>query len=72
MKNKEAFCKFFFDPDLGQIVMMKKQIDGSAVTIKWAGGTAPTPTANKLDIFNFSLLRVGNAWQVLGSANVNF
>jgi hypothetical protein len=48
------------------------QIDGSAVTIKWAGGTAPTPTANKLDIFNFSLLRVGSAWQVLGSANVNF
>lgn len=50
------------------------QIGGSAVTIKWGGGTAPTATSSsgKIDIFNFTLLRVGNAWQVLGSANLNF
>jgi hypothetical protein len=48
------------------------QIGGSAVTIKWGGGTAPSPTANKLDIFNFTLLRLGSAWQVLGSANLNY
>jgi hypothetical protein len=50
------------------------QIDGSSQTIKWAGGTVPTPTSTsgKLDIFNFSILRVSNAWQVLGSANLNY
>lgn len=50
------------------------QIDGAGVTIKWAGGTVPTATSSsgKLDIFNFSLLRVNSAWQVLGSANLNY
>jgi len=50
------------------------QIDGSSQTIKWAGGTSPTPTSTsgKLDIFNFSILRVSGAWIVLGSANLNY
>ena len=50
------------------------QIDGASVTIKWAGGTTPTATSSsgKLDIFNFSLLRVNSAWTVLGSANLNY
>ena len=50
------------------------QIDGTSQTIKWAGGTAPTPTSTtgKLDIFNFSLLRTGGVWIVLGSSNLNY
>lgn len=50
------------------------QIDGSSQTIRWAGGTAPTATSTsgKLDIFNFSVLRVSGAWIVLGSANLNY
>jgi hypothetical protein len=50
------------------------QIDGASQTIKWAGGSAPSPTSTsgKLDIFNFSLLRTGSAWIVLGSANLNY
>ena len=51
------------------------QIDGSAQTIKWAGGTAPTPTssAGKIDIFSFSLLRnASSAWVVFGAANLNY
>lgn len=50
------------------------QIDGAAQTIKWAGGTAPTPTssAGKIDIFTFTLLRRGSAWSVFGTAITNF
>lgn len=51
------------------------QINGSAQTIRWAGGTAPTPTssAGKIDIFSFTLQRTsGGAWIVYGSSSLNF
>ena len=49
-------------------------VNGSSVTIKWPGGSAPTPTstAGKLDIFNFTLVRTGSSWIVLASSNLNF
>lgn len=50
------------------------QVAGSAQTIKWQGGSAPTPTSTsgKIDVFSFSLVRRGSAWEVLGSALVKF
>jgi hypothetical protein len=51
------------------------QIAGSSNTIRWAGGTTPTPTssAGKIDIFSFTLQRTsGGAWIVYGSASLNF
>lgn len=51
------------------------QIDGTNQSIKWAAGVAPvgTSSANKLDIFTFTLLRTsGGSWIVLGSYNLNF
>jgi hypothetical protein len=50
------------------------QVAGSAQTIKWLGGTNPTPTssAGKLDIFNFTLIRRATAWTVLGNSALNF
>lgn len=42
------------------------QIDSSAATINWANGVTPTGTANKQDVFGFSLIRSGSAWKVLG------
>lgn len=50
------------------------QIDGAAQTIKWASGTAPTPTngAGKIDIFTFTMIRRGSSWTVFGSAVINF
>jgi hypothetical protein len=43
------------------------QIDGSAQTIKWSGGAAPTGNASKTDVVTFSLIRTGAAWAaVLG------
>jgi hypothetical protein len=49
-------------------------VNGSAVTIKWLGGTAPTPTSTsgKIDIFNFSLIYRGSAFTALGNASLNF
>ena len=51
------------------------QIGGSAQTIRWAGGSAPTPTssAGKIDIFSFTMQRTsGGAWIVYGSSSLNF
>ena len=57
------------------------QVGGVAVTgglnsngIKWTGAALPTATssAGKLDIFSFTLIRRGSAWEVLGSAVLNF
>ena len=51
------------------------QIGGSAQTIRWAGGTAPTPTssAGKIDVFSFTMQRTtAGAWIVYGSSSLNF
>ena len=41
-------------------------IDGASQVINWVNGTTPTPTANKQDVYGFSLIRSGSAWKVLG------
>ena len=43
------------------------QVDGSGVTIKWPGAAAPTPVANRLEIQNILLVRVGSAWSAVSS-----
>lgn len=50
------------------------QVSGVAQTIKWPGGTAPTPTstAAKIDVFSFTLVRRSAAWTVLGTSLLNF
>jgi hypothetical protein len=51
------------------------QIGGASQTIRWAGGTAPTPTssAGKIDVFTFTMQRTsGAAWIVYGSSSLNF
>jgi hypothetical protein len=45
------------------------QIDGTASTIKWSGGTA-SGTANQVDIVGFTFIRSDSIWaQVLGQIN---
>jgi hypothetical protein len=45
------------------------QIDGTASTIKWSGGTA-SGTSNQVDIVGFTFIRSDNVWaQVLGQIN---
>jgi hypothetical protein len=49
------------------------QIAGTTETIKWSNGnTAPIPTANKIDLFTFTLLRRDSDWTTLGSYSLNF
>jgi hypothetical protein len=51
------------------------QIGGVGQTIKWVGGSAPTPTssAGKTDIFSFTMMRTsGGAWLVYGAVSLNF
>ena len=50
------------------------QIDGSAQTLRWLAGSAPTPTSSvgKIDVFNFTLIRRSSAWTILGNAALNF
>jgi hypothetical protein len=47
-------------------------LNGSSQTIRWVGGTAPTPTssAGKIDIFNFTLILAASN-VVIASANLN-
>jgi hypothetical protein len=47
-------------------------INGSAQTIRWVAGITPTPTANKIDIFSFTLIRQSSSWTVLAQASLNF
>lgn len=38
------------------------QIDGSSVTPKWQGGTAPTTgNANSVDVYSYAILKTGSA-----------
>jgi hypothetical protein len=41
------------------------QIGGVSTTIKWSGGSAPTATANRVEIQTFSLYYSGSAWTAL-------
>jgi hypothetical protein len=45
------------------------QIDGSAQTIRWAGGSAPTANANSTNAFTFTLIKTATTptYTVLGS-----
>jgi hypothetical protein len=51
------------------------RINGSSQTIRWGGGSNPTPTntSGKIDIFNFTMMRTsGGSWNVFASSSTNF
>jgi hypothetical protein len=38
------------------------QVDGSSVTPKWQGGTAPSSgNANSIDVYNYVIIKTGSA-----------
>jgi hypothetical protein len=43
------------------------QINGSAQTIQWSGGSAPTGSANKTDIVSFTFINTNTSWIVVGN-----
>ena len=42
------------------------QVNGGAVTIKWKGGTPPSPSANEVSLYRFDIQRINSSWLVLG------
>lgn len=42
------------------------QINGSAVSVKWVGGSAPTASTSKTDIISLSCMYTSGAWTVYG------
>lgn len=44
------------------------QVDATEVTPKWSGGTAPTASANSIDVYAFTVFKTGSAtYTILGS-----
>jgi hypothetical protein len=43
------------------------QIAGTAQSINWLNTSTPTTTANKIEFYNFELMRINGAWVVTGS-----
>lgn len=49
------------------------QIDGSAVTPKWSGGTAPTGgNASSIDVYTFTIIKTGSATFTVLAAQTKF
>lgn len=48
------------------------QLDGANTTINWSGGSAPTPNANAIDIYSFTILKTGSSTYTLLGAKQNF
>jgi hypothetical protein len=71
--NKITTMSFMITQGATGYIPNALSVNGANQTIKWVGGTAPTPTssAGKIDIFTFSLLRLSDAWIVLASTNLN-
>jgi hypothetical protein len=51
---------------------LKINSGGSNETIRWVNDTAPSVNPGRIDIYNFTLIRVSSAWVVLGSASNNY
>lgn len=43
------------------------RVNGTVTTISWLDNVTPTPTANKTEIYNFTLVRFNSNFSVLGS-----
>jgi hypothetical protein len=49
------------------------QVDGSSVTPKWQGGTAPTTgNASSIDAYSYTIIKTGNAAFTVLAAQVQF
>jgi cytoskeletal protein CcmA (bactofilin family) len=63
--NRVIMCSLIIIQGSTPYVSNAIQVEGSAYTIKWLGGTVPTGNASKVDVINVSLIRTSNSWTVL-------
>jgi hypothetical protein len=49
-------------------------VNGSSVTIKWVGASAPTPTSTNgaVDVFSFTVIRRSGSFEALATSTLNF
>ena len=64
--NRTIVITLFLSQGATAYIPNAVQIAGTAQTIKWAGGSAPTGNASKVDQVSFTLIQVASAWVVLG------
>jgi hypothetical protein len=49
------------------------QVDGSSVTAKWSGGTAPSSgSANSIDVYSYVIIKTGSAAFTVLASKTNF
>lgn len=65
--NRSITVALILDQGATAYIPNAVQINGASQTIKWSGGTPPSGTNNYTDIVNFTLIRSGGSWIVLGS-----
>lgn len=72
--NRVTVLSFFVIQGSTGYIPSAIQIGGSGQTLKWSGGSAPTPTsgAGKVDVFTFTFIRRSSAWEVLGTSDTNY
>lgn len=72
--NRVTVLSFFVIQGATGYIPSALQIGGASQTIKWSGGSAPTPTSSsgKVDVFTFTFIRRSSAWEVLGTSDTNY
>ena len=72
--NRVTVLSFFVLQGATGYIPNALQIGGAAQTIKWSGGSAPSPTnsAGKVDVFTFTFIRRSSTWEVMGSSDTNY
>jgi len=67
--NRTSVVTFIITQGATPYLPTALQISGSAQTVKWINGSAPTGNANKIDVVSYSLIRSSaGAWTVLGQS----
>lgn len=72
--NRVTVLSFFVIQGTTGYIPSAIQIGGSGQTLKWSGGSAPTPTSSsgKVDVFTFTFIRRSSAWEVFGTSDTNY
>ena len=68
--NRAIAMTLILDQGVNGYVPSGFKIDGVAQVIKWQGGVQPTPSTLNIDTVTFTMLRVNNAWKVLGQLTI--
>jgi hypothetical protein len=63
--NRNYVVSVYLVQDATAYYITRLEIAGNLTTIKWAGGSPPTPVAGRVEIQTFSLYYSGSDWTAL-------